>query len=111
MQSLITLGRQPALGLAELESLYGAAALTAVGPQAVLVNIPPDRIAFDRLGGAVKLGAIMHNMTFVAWRQIEKFLLQTVAPQAQDLPEGAIQDLRIEASLGGLALARPKGVL
>ncbi|MEJ0073748.1 MAG: hypothetical protein WDN27_06830 [Candidatus Saccharibacteria bacterium] len=31
-KSLTILGRQPALGLAELESLYGAAAVSSVAP-------------------------------------------------------------------------------
>ena len=50
MQSLLILGRQPSLGLAELESLYGASALTTVGNQAVIVDVDPCLLAFDRLG-------------------------------------------------------------
>ena len=52
--SLCILGRQPALGLAELESLYGAESLKPL-PAAVLLSLPADKIEFKRLGGTIKL--------------------------------------------------------
>src|SRR5438132_1608433 len=54
MQSVLILGRQPELGLAEVESLYGAAAVRPVGEQAAVLDVDPCLLAFDRLGGAVK---------------------------------------------------------
>src|SRR4051794_2242006 len=54
MQSLMILGRLPALGTAELESLYGADKVKLVGTQAVIVDVDPCLLAFDRLGGSVK---------------------------------------------------------
>jgi predicted HAD superfamily phosphohydrolase YqeG len=50
----MVLGRQPALGLAELESLYGGSKLTPVGNKAVVVDVDPCLLAFDRLGGTRK---------------------------------------------------------
>ena len=55
MESLLVLGRQPALGLAELESLYGADAVKAAGAQAAIVSVDPCLLAFDRLGGSSKV--------------------------------------------------------
>ena len=91
MQSLLTLGRQPALGLAELESLFGAAAVTSVGPQAVLVDVDPLQLPFARLGGAVKLCRVVHTFSAANWRQVEKQLLQAVPAQVALMPEGKLQ--------------------
>ena len=54
--SLCILGRQPALGLAELESLYGANAVRFVGISAALVD---GEVDFTRLGGTVKAGDVI----------------------------------------------------
>lgn len=91
MQSLITLGRQPALSLAELESMYGAGALTSVGPYAVIVDIDPCLLAFDRLGGAIKFCKVVHTLETTQWRQVEKFLLQAGPQHAASMPEGKMQ--------------------
>jgi hypothetical protein len=48
------LGRQPALGLAELESLYGGDKLRPVGNKVVIVDVDPCLLAFDRLGGSLE---------------------------------------------------------
>lgn len=88
MQSLITLGRQPALSLVELESLYGAAALTSVGQYAVIVDVDPCLLAFDRLGGAMKFCKVVQILETTQWRQVEKFLLQAGPQHAASMPEG-----------------------
>jgi hypothetical protein len=43
-ETLCILGRQPALGIAELESLYGADNLRPVGSTAALLSIDPPMI-------------------------------------------------------------------
>ena len=91
MISLLTLGRQPALGLAELESLFGAAAVTSIGPQAVLVDIDPLHLPFARLGGTVKLCRVVHSFGAANWRQVEKQLLQTIPAHVATLPDGKLQ--------------------
>ena len=91
MQSLLTLGRQPALGLAELESLYSAAALTSVGPQAVLLDINPADVTFSRLGGTIKLSRVIHIFGPANWRQVEKQLLQLVPTHVSGMPDGKLQ--------------------
>jgi hypothetical protein len=49
-KSLAILGRQPKLGLAELESLYGAKHLRPINGAAVL-DLPVQEISFKRLAG------------------------------------------------------------
>jgi len=88
MQSLMILGRQPAIGLAELESLYGANKLTLVGNQAVIVDVDPCLLAFDRLGGSVKFCKLLTAQETTDWHKIEKFLLQVSPGHSQTMPEG-----------------------
>jgi tRNA (guanine10-N2)-dimethyltransferase len=52
------LGRQPELGLVELESLLGADAVQPFGRQAALVNSELD---VSRLGGTVKAGVVIYH--------------------------------------------------
>lgn len=88
MQSLLILGRQPALGLAEIESLYGATALRPVGKQSVVIDIDPCLLAFDRLGGATKFCKILTVLDTTHWGQIEKFLVGVAPGHSQTIPEG-----------------------
>ncbi len=88
MQSVLILGRQPALGLAELESLYGANKLQIISPQAVIVDIDPCLLAFDRLGGSVKFCKLLTTLDTTHWRQIEDFLVRAAPGHSQTMPEG-----------------------
>lgn len=88
MQSLLVLGRQPALGLAEIESLYGAGKLRPVGDQAVIVDVDPCLLAFDRLGGSTKFAKVLTELETTKWKQIEKFLLQVSPDHSKRMPEG-----------------------
>jgi SAM-dependent methyltransferase len=91
MQSLLVLGRQPALGLAELESIYGAEKLRPVGKQAVIVDVDPCLLAFDRLGGSVKFCKLLTQLETTHWPQIEQFLVEASPAQSQRMPEGKMQ--------------------
>jgi tRNA G10 N-methylase Trm11 len=53
--NICVLGRQPAIGLAELEVLYGAHNVTPFGENCALVDASVD---FARLGGTVKMGSV-----------------------------------------------------
>lgn len=88
MQSLFILGRQPTLGLAELESLYGASQVQPAGAQASIVDVEPDRIDFDRLGGSTKFGRVLTLLDTIEWPEIEKFLIRECRNHAEKLPEG-----------------------
>jgi tRNA (guanine10-N2)-dimethyltransferase len=93
MQSLLVLGRQPALGLAELESLYGAGKVQAIGSQtqAAIVDVDPCLLAFDRLGGSVKFCKLLTTLDTTNWGKVEKFLLQVSPGHAQTMLEGKMQ--------------------
>lgn len=88
--SICILGRQPALGLAELESLYGAECLQTLGHQAALLQLDPAQLAFSRLGGTIKVGKLLHRFTSTDWRAIEKYLTDTLPAHLDLLPEGKL---------------------
>jgi len=78
-QSILLLGRQPMLGLAELESLYGNHVIP-FGENTALLDIPAEDIAFARLGGSSKLARVLTTLPGANWRRIEGTLLK-LAPQ------------------------------
>jgi 2-polyprenyl-3-methyl-5-hydroxy-6-metoxy-1,4-benzoquinol methylase len=77
-QSIAILGRQPALGIAELERLYGAEALQVILPGVALLQQDPNAVAFDRLGGTVKLAKLLTKLEFTDWRQLTEYLVEHV---------------------------------
>lgn len=91
MQTLIIHGRQPEIGRAELESLYGAENLTPVGLTATLIDRDPQTIDFMRLGGMVKFCKVLTELETTKWDKIEKFLLEVAPNHFQYLPEGKLK--------------------
>lgn len=90
IQSLLFLGRQPQLGLAEFESLYGADAVVPLTTTIAGSTISVDAIGFERLGGSFKLARVLAESPISDWRTIEKALLSIGAQQAVALGEGKL---------------------
>ncbi|MEI9913553.1 MAG: hypothetical protein WDN66_00865 [Candidatus Saccharibacteria bacterium] len=88
MQSLLILGRQPELGLAELESLYGSDKLTLLQKQAVLIDVDPCLLAFKRLGGSLKFAKLLTTLDSTNWEDIEKFLSESAPEHSKTMPAG-----------------------
>lgn len=80
MKFLALLGRQPALGLAELESLLGAQHIRPLVGAALLDN---DDIPFSRLGGCIKLAKVLTTLPTTDWKAIEKHLVSTAPRHAE----------------------------
>ena len=76
-KSVCILGRQPALGLAELESLYGAEHVQPIDGAALLDIDAPD-INFKRLGGTIKVARTLAALPSTGWVDIKKYLLDNV---------------------------------
>lgn len=77
-QSLLILGRQPAIARAELESLFGAEALQVISDQAVIVNKDPATVNIDRLGGTIKVAKLLTVLDFTDWRKLSDYLVEQV---------------------------------
>lgn len=75
---MLILGRQSALGLAELESLFGAAFIKPAGHDAALVKLPSKAIDFKRLGGSVKLCSVISSLATNNWQNIIDYLIYSL---------------------------------
>lgn len=91
MKSILILGRQPELGIAELESLYGPEKLSLVSNTAVILDVEPAEVYFDRLGGSVKLAKYLADIETTKWADIMSILRKAVPERLQDLPEGKLK--------------------
>lgn len=88
MQSLLILGRQSDIGLAELESLYGADKIRPIGSYAALVDVDPCLLAFDRLGGSIKFCKFLTRLETNDWLKIEELLISVSPGHSQNMPQG-----------------------
>lgn len=91
MKSLLILGRQPEIGIAELESLCGAQPITVIGRGGVLVDTEPSDIPFHRLGGSVKLARVIATLDSIQFSDIEAYLSEHIQTIISALPDGKIR--------------------
>ncbi|HEX6258399.1 MAG TPA: methyltransferase domain-containing protein [Candidatus Saccharimonadales bacterium] len=84
--TLCILGRQPALGLAELERLYGAEQVRQVAPQVAYVDIPLATVLQRPLGSSMKIAEVLDNADGIVWQssaQKAVKLLESTAPEGK----------------------------
>ena len=118
MESILILGRQPELGIAEAESLFGAGSVSPIFagapqtghtnqssqtknniPHAALLHIAAQDVRFEGLGGSLKLGTIIGHLDSNNWGEIEKSLAKIILKLVMDMPEGKV---RLGLSVYGL---------
>jgi tRNA G10 N-methylase Trm11 len=91
MASMFILGRQPAIGRAELESLLGAEHVQPLNDAIVLSDSEADAVDFKRLGSSVKLArqiGVISKATMPSLHQpLERFVLERAAA----IGEGKVQ--------------------
>ena len=68
------LGRQPELGIAELERVFGGKSITLLSPQTV--SIDSDNFDIERFGGVPKAGKIIAELPHGDWHQISQAIVQ-----------------------------------
>ncbi|HET9850820.1 MAG TPA: hypothetical protein VFP35_04345 [Candidatus Saccharimonadales bacterium] len=86
-KTICILGRQPALGLAELERLYGAEAVRPAGSSALLA-LEPETVEFKRLGGVIKTGRVLAILPTTKWPDLLAYLRQNIPNHLKQLPAG-----------------------
>lgn len=86
-KSLCILGRQPALGVAELESVYGPEQIKAINGAALLTLDAAD-ISFKNLGGTIKVARVLTVLDTTDWPKLLKYLVENVPSHMQHQPEG-----------------------
>lgn len=89
MSLIAILGRQPELGIAELESILGADCLKPI-PGAVLIEKEVGDVPFFRFGGIMKLGTVLNILETTQWRDIEEYLINACAKYSAAVPEGKL---------------------
>ncbi len=104
MSQVIILGRQPAIGLAELESLYGSASVLPVGTHAARVEVAQSQIQPNRLGGAIKTAKLLTVLETTDWKQLQTYLEQTLPEHLRYIPEGKI---KLGVSTYGIDVSMP----
>ena len=76
------MGRQPALGLAELESLYGAKHVKPL-QNAALLDIPAGEINFKQLGGTLKVAQLLTVLHSSDWKSAYEYLAENIPKHLQ----------------------------
>lgn len=88
--TICILGRQPRLGMAELESLFGGDSLQPLGASAALVEVDPDSISHAHLGGTIKVAKLVTTLHTTNWRDIAAYLQNYVPEHSTHLPNGKL---------------------
>ena len=91
MHSIFILGRQPAIGRAELESLFGAEHIQPLGDTAVISDIDPSVVDFARIGSSIKLAEQLSVITKPSMSSLHTQLDRVVMERAKAIAEGKIQ--------------------
>ncbi|MFZ2495020.1 MAG: DNA methyltransferase [Candidatus Saccharimonadales bacterium] len=102
MQTLCILGRQPAIGLAELESLYGAKNVSPLDDHAALVEGDVD---FERLGSSIKCGEFITSIDSTNPQKVFDFSRKALPNYIADFPEGKI---KLGVSMYGISMPTDK---
>lgn len=91
MPQITILGRQPALGLAELESLLDPTVITPIGKTAALLDIEQGELPLDRIGGVLKAAKILTSLETTNWKDIDDYLRSSLPHHLQYIPDGKIK--------------------
>jgi tRNA G10 N-methylase Trm11 len=86
-KSVCILGRQPELGIAELESLYGPEIIKPLESAAVL-DVDAETINFKRLGGTIKVARVLNILPNSDWSSAYKYLADKVPEHLGYMPDG-----------------------
>lgn len=73
------LGRQPRLGIAELEAVLGPKSVQPLGSNCALIKIGPDGLPRHELGGTIKIADVISSAPSTPkWKEIASFSLNTI---------------------------------
>jgi hypothetical protein len=90
-KSIFMLGRLPALGRAELESVLGAAHVQPLGEHAMASDVPLASVVFARLGSAVRMAKPLAVLGTTKWPEIQRYLIEQLPMFIADMPEGKLK--------------------
>lgn len=82
------LGRQPSLAIAELERVFGSDVVTPLKSGAALLDLEPSQVDLKKIGGSVKIAKLLHKLDTTNWRDIRRYLIETIPEHIQYIPDG-----------------------
>jgi tRNA G10 N-methylase Trm11 len=85
------LGRQPALGFAELESRFGDEAIQPLGSYAAQVNVAPDAVPFHLLGTVMKFAQPLATFDSIDWPTVVSLTSEKLVELLDEMPEGKVK--------------------
>lgn len=86
-KSLFILGRQPAIGLAELESVLGGSHVFLLNTQAAGSDIDVAAVPFERLGGSIRVASVIGEMDAVQIPAVTRTLAKLLPTLLHNLPD------------------------
>jgi tRNA G10 N-methylase Trm11 len=89
--SICILGRQPAIGIAELESIFTADQIQSVAPGAVLVHREAKAIPLARLGGTVKVAKLLTYIDTTNVDELFRHIIASLPSHLGYVPDGKLQ--------------------
>lgn len=98
------LGRQPAIGIAELEARFGSDSVTPLMDGAALVeneNVAAFPSVFPSLGGSIKIAKLLTRLPTTQWHEIVQHLETNLPKHLDHVPEGK---LKLGISLYGFSV-------
>lgn len=98
--TICILGRQPEIGLAELEALYGPTVVHPAGDSCAIIKEP---VSFERLGGSVKAASLLATLPTTERRAIFKQLPKLVSKVVATMPQTG--KIKLGISLYGFELS------
>ncbi len=90
-ETVFILGRQPELGLAELESVFGHENVRPCGETAALVMAPASETSLHRFGGSLKLARVVEILENSTWSKVASFLKEDLPFKIDFTGEGKLQ--------------------
>ncbi len=89
MQNICILGRQPALGLAELESCFGPESIRLIQPDVALLTTD-QLVRCSDFGGIIKFASIKDTFFGTEWNKIARHLHDFLPRQLSTMQEGKV---------------------
>lgn len=84
------LGRQPSLGLAELEATIGSESVQPIGKDYAIINAEPGDLSQQELGGVIKIGEIITTIPSSQWNKIFYSALNEIINYVKENPSHKI---------------------
>lgn len=102
--TICILGRQPELGLAELQSLYGASKVRSLGEFGALVDAASDKLHQKELGGTIKTAELLATLDSTQWDALLDYCVEHLPRFIAHYPQGK---LTFGLSVYGLSVKLP----